>query len=497
MTHHGTVRRQSARRRGKPRLLVRRKARCGSLLLEAIVAVGIFALFLGGIGLTLVLGERTTVAGGDRTRGAFFAEQQLEAVRQIRSQSFSSVSAGTKGVTLNAAGIWAFSGTSITKNGYTMNVVISSKGTDWMEVQSNVSWNFKNTRSGSIVLNTYLTDWRKGTTIGNWANMSRIANTSVSGSPDFQKVSISGNYAYLTSGTSAGKGIYVYNITNPASPVRVSSSFDLGVAVYGVAAIGNRLYIATASSSQEVQVYDITSPTTLTTGNLLNSYDLPGSGKARAIAVYDDNVFVGALEDSPNKAFYAIEMSETGPMTLLGSLGMSGSIVDIALQDGYAYVGNSYNVGEFQVVDIFDPENLSYAPGVGIDMTDVHDAKAIATFGTSALLGRINGSSIDELTLYDIGSSPVPSPPPGPWTLELGGDANALASISGSKYAFVGGSANNAELKVLDMFKFAGGVAPVAATFDTDATVKGMFYDLTKDRLYVVTASSLMVFSPG
>ena len=109
-------------------------------------------------------------------------------------------------------------------------------------------------------------------------------------------------------------------------------------------AVGNRLYLATDSETQEVQVYDITDPTTITTGNLVNSYDLPGSGNARSIAVYGDNVFVGTLDDPPNKQFYSIEMSETGPMVLNDALSMNGSVLNLALQDGYAYAATSYNV---------------------------------------------------------------------------------------------------------------------------------------------------------
>ena len=110
----------------------------GSLLLEAIIAVGIFAIFLGGIGLSLVLGERSTVASGDRTRAVFLAEQQLEAVRQMRLQNFSMLSAGTHGLVQTGTG-WSFSGLSALKNGYRSSIVITQHATDWIDVLSTVS----------------------------------------------------------------------------------------------------------------------------------------------------------------------------------------------------------------------------------------------------------------------------------------------------------------------------------------------------------------------
>ena len=473
------------------------RLRPGSLLLEAIIAIGIFALFLGGIGLSLILGERSTILSGDRTRATFLAEQQLEAVRQMRSENFASITTGDHGLTLNASG-WSWSGTLVKNNGYTSWVTVTSKGADWLEVASRVTWDFGNTRSGSILMTTQLTNWQKIATVGNWAAMTRISQTNVSGSPDFQSITVNGSFAYIT-GTKAsgGKGLYIYNISNPASPVRVASAFDLGASAYGLTAVDNRLYLATDSATQEVQVYDISDPANLTTANLINTYNLPGSGKARSIAVYGANVFVGSLLDSSNDQFAAVQMSETGPMSLLSSLSVSGSVMDIGLHDGYAYLATSYNVGELQVIDIFDSENMVFAPGAGIDMSDTQDGYSLATTGTSALIGRVSGSTIEELTLYDIGLSPVPSPPPGPWSLETGGDVRSIATIFGSRYAFIGGSMPSNQIRVLDLFKFAQGSAPVVKNFDTAATIHSLVYDWQTDRLFSVSSDTFSVFAPG
>lgn len=471
--------------------------RSGSLLLEAIIAIGIFSIFLGGIGLSLLVGERSTIVSGDRSRAAFLAEEQLEAIRHMRNAEYASIETGTYGVALDATG-WTFSGTSVVTNGYRTNVDIVSKGADWLEVTSTVRWNFGNTRSGTMVLTTYLTNWQKLATIGNWEVPTRIANVTDGGTPEYQSIAVSGIYAFLTSTqATGGKGLYIFDVTYPSAPVRVASSFDLGASAFGIAAVGNRLYLATDNPVQEVQVYDITAPASLTTANLINSFDVAGEGKARSIAVYGDNIFIGNLHDGTNNELTALLMSETDPMDLQSSLAISGSVLAVALQDGYGYVASDNNAGELIVVDIFDPENMSFAPGTGIDMPDVHDAVTIATSGTSALIGRMAGSGIDELTLYEIGFSPVPSPPPGPWTLELGGTVNALATVYGSRYGFVGGDADAAQLRVIDLWRFALGQPPILWTFDAEAVVRGLYYDWLTDRLFAVTPDSLMVFAPG
>lgn len=471
--------------------------RSGSLLLEAVIAVGIFAIFLGGIGFSLILGERTMLASGDRTRATFIASQQLEGLREIRNRNFTLLTTGTHGMVLTNTG-WSLQGTSVTKNGFTASVTITPHETDWVDVQSNVHWNFQNTRSGSLALQASITDWRKTTTVGNWGAMTRIAKVTPEGTPDFRNIAISGDYAYLT-GTqvSGGKGVYVYDISTPSSPVRIASDFNVGASAYGLAVKGDRLYLATDHPTQEVQIYDITSPITLSTLNLINSIDLPGSGGARAITVYGTTLYVGTLDSPPNPQFYTIQTSETGPMTILDSLSVSGSILDISLHEGYAYVAGTNNAGELQVIDIFDPANLTFAPNTGIDLTDVQDGNAIATFGTGLLIGRLDGSTIDELLLYTIADAPVPVPPPGPRTLEIGGDVNAIDTIAGNAYGFIGTNSSSTQLQVLDTVKLANGGSPVVRTYNAQAAILGLSYDWQRDRLFAVSSSDFFVFAPG
>ncbi len=468
----------------------------GSLLLEAIISIGIFALFLGSIGLSLILGERSTIISGDRTRAAFYAEQQLEAVRQMRITNFSSITPGTHGLKLGANG-WSWLGTEVKNNGYTSWVTVTPKGTDWLEIASNVKWNFGNTRSGSILMTTQLTNWNKIATVGNWSAMTKKKELTVSGTPQFQSIAISGTFAYVTSKNDDDeKGLYIFDISNPANPVRVASTFNLGASAYGVVAAGNRLYLTTTDEENEVKVFNITDPANLTTGNLIGSYNIQGSRRARSLAVYGNIVFVGRIDTPQNNELTALQMSKTG-LTFLSELTTKGSVLGISLSDSFAYIANSYNVGELQVVDIFNPAVMVFAPNTGIDMPDVQDGISIALTGTSALIGRVKGAQIAELTLYDISRSPVPSPPPGPWTLETDGDVLSIVTIFGSKYAFIGGSMSNNQIRVLDLVKFVQGQPPVVKYFDTAATIRGLFYDWQTDHLFAVSDSALFVFIPG
>lgn len=469
----------------------------GNLLLEAVIAIGVFAVFLGGIGLSLILGERSTIAGGDRARAVYLATEQLEAVREMRQRDFSLLTEGTHGMALNENG-WGFSGTSVLQNGYASSLVITEHEEDWVDIRSLVGWNFGNTRSGSVVLETSITNWQKIVPIGNWGAMTNIAKLTDSGTPEYAKIGIAGTVAFVTSSQAGGgRGLYLFDISVPQNPVRIASSFDLGASAYGIAVGDNRLYLATDHPTQEMQIYDISSPETLSAGNLLGSVDLPGSGDARSIALHGNTVFVGTIDHPPYDQFFAIRLSETEPPVLTDSLAMSGSVLDIHLHEGYAYVANDSNSAEMLVVDVFDPSALSFASGMGIDLSDTQDGSAIIVSGTAALIGRSNGATIDELNLFSIADSPVPVTPPGPWTLEIGGDINALAGIAGSKYAFVGGSADAAQISVLDIFSMALGGTATLKSVDAGETIRGLSYDWQHDLLLGVSPSSLFIFAPG
>jgi len=466
----------------------------GSLLLEAMVAIGVFAIFLAGIGLALVLGEKSTIMGGDRARASARAEEQIAAVRQVQEDDFDAMTEGQHGIAL-IAGEWTFSGTSIIEDGMTSFVTIEEMAEDHIRVTSTVSWNFGQSRSGSVVLVTQMTNWHAPLVVGDWSSISLDGSVSQGGSPSFNDVLVIGQYAYVTAGVAPG--LFVYDVSS-ATPVRVATSFDLGAGSYAIAAAGDDLVLVTSDGAREVVIIDLDDPMTLTSDDISDQYDLPGTAGGRSVATYADLIFVGLADDTANPQFHALIFGDGEPLDLLDSMSVSGSVLGISLNSGYALLSTDANTAELQVIDVIVPEDLLYAPGVGVDMTDAHDALSVATSGTSALLGRSNGSSIDELTLYDIGLSPVPSPPPGPWTLEIGGSAEALGVIDGTRYAFVGGTASSAQIRVIDLVRLSQNGSPVIIeTVNAGGSVYGLSYDWATDRLFAVTTNALLVYAPN
>lgn len=548
----------------------------GSLLLEAMVAIGIFAIFLGGIGLTLMVGERTTIVGGDRANATFVAEKALEGLRAMSRKNFESITAGYHGIWLDPNGIWAYSGSQVNvNNGYISQVAITPVDsteipactlTDCFKAESTVRWDFGQTRSGSLVLTTYLTNWRQIANLGNWATMTRESKTSFGGLSGFRSVAVSGNYAFIGANSTlisyeqhrwfahvssffqsiglispahaqyTGPGLVIVDIA-VTPPVRVADTFTLGgLEVYDIAVDGTRLYILTSDAAQELYIYDIAD----LPGSdplWLGGYDIAGSGLARSLAYFRNNTFVGDAgtlagsrfasilsvydgipsahaqsgsngttvlvgTDDGDNTLYAILVRDDATTDLLDSLDVNGGVNDIRLKDAYAYLSTRYNVGELEVVDVFDPTNIVFAPGTGRDENDVMDGLAMEVTGTSAILTRLrsDNANVYELTLYNIETTPVPVASLA--AVDMAGDPWSISSTVDSRYAFVASNADASQIRVINLGKFSAmagdpSIDPVDKVYNSGEPMAGIFYDPQTNKLFSVSDDDLYIFIPG
>jgi Tfp pilus assembly protein PilV len=131
----------------------------GMTVVEAMVAIAIFSVIASvaytSYSTTSVLASRAA----DRSKATWLAEEGVEATRSIRDQNFATLAPGTYGIS-RTGGLWAFSGSSDTLDGFTRAITVSSVDSDTRSVQSVVSWTDRGTTYSSS-LSTVLTNWRK------------------------------------------------------------------------------------------------------------------------------------------------------------------------------------------------------------------------------------------------------------------------------------------------------------------------------------------------
>ncbi len=476
-----------------------RGCRPGFLLLEALLGITVFGMFLTAVTFILLHGQEESIRGGDRMRAVLHSEKALEAARSIRDSDFNLLTPGAHGVSVNPAGQWVFSGSkTVYDNRYTTVVTVNSLASDWVSVSAQTTWNQWYGRSGSLVITTELTDWRLLQNAGDWSGNSLEGSYVDSGTPLFNDIAVSGNYAFVTSDISAGgAGLYVFDISTLTAPVRVASSFSLGAAGYEVAVSNATLYVLTGDTGQEIQAYDVTSPSTFSSADLKTSYDIAGNGRARSLIIEDDRLYVGVTESAMGgeDEFYAFNISNSGAIALLGSLDQATTNLSVHLSGTAAYLAGSLDTVEIGVVSIENPAVPVEDSAVGYNVTDTMDGSAVRVAGTSAVLGRLNGSSIEELVLFDVKKRPVPLPPPGPWYRDMGGSVNGLAVDILGCYAWVATDNASKELQIVSLRNTS---LPEASSYNTTTgDGRGVFYDATRDRAYLLTNKAFLIIQPS
>ncbi len=129
------------------------------MLIEVMLAIAVFLLFVSVLTTAYLTGQESTVLAGNRARAILFAEEGLEAVRNIHDAGFSNLSNGTHGLAISA-NQWIFSGTQDTSDIFTRTIQISDVDTKRKTATSTVTWQQNQQRPGSVTLSTRLTNWK-------------------------------------------------------------------------------------------------------------------------------------------------------------------------------------------------------------------------------------------------------------------------------------------------------------------------------------------------
>lgn len=131
-------------------------------MIEVILAVSVFALIVTNLVGALIYGQESSSLSGARARAIFLAEEGLEATRNIRDSNFTNLLDGNHGLVVSA-NEWVFSGAQDTTDIFDRQISISTVDADTKQIISRITWQQNPQRSGSVELETYLTNWQKVT----------------------------------------------------------------------------------------------------------------------------------------------------------------------------------------------------------------------------------------------------------------------------------------------------------------------------------------------
>lgn len=147
-------------------------------IVEVIVAMGLFVIIATTAVVTVAGTFSTNRLGDEETHATLIAQKGLEAARSMKNQGWTTPFLGTSctsgcGISLGS-GVYSWLGTGNTAVQYTrvINVsdverdgsgdIVTSGGTvdpNTKKITSTVTWNFTPSRSNTVAVSTYVTDW--------------------------------------------------------------------------------------------------------------------------------------------------------------------------------------------------------------------------------------------------------------------------------------------------------------------------------------------------
>lgn len=461
------------------------KERClirGFSIVEVLLAMSIFGLLVVALMGSYLYGQEATQISGNRARAALYAEEGLEAVRNIRDAAFSNLTNGTYGAVVSS-NQWTLSGSSDTNDIFTRQIVVSSIDTNRKSVVSTVSWQQNAGRTGAVSVTTRFTNWlRLG--IGNWAIPTQEAVMNFSGSQDGVKVQTAGSYAYVVR-NSGTPNFLIINVATPSSPV-VAGSLTLTGNPTNIAVSGNYAYVSNQDNNQELQIINIATPATPVVAGV---YDSSGNGDVNGVFVNGTTAYLTLSSDLFGPEFEIINVATPASPILVGSVELGSTAYESVVIGNYAYISSGSNTQELQVVNITTPISPTLAGT--LNLSGSSDALTITGTGSTIYIGQ-------STFLYVVNVS-TPNVPALVGTLNTSGTVNDVALGVSNTYVFIADSNNSAEFQIANVTIPASPTSLGTYNVSGNSALFGVTYDANNDRAYAVgnpDSAEFFVFAP-
>jgi len=412
----------------------KQKTRLSFTIIEVLLAMGLFALTVGGGTTVAVQAFSTNRLGEEESYANLLVSEGIEAVRAIATRDYFNLVNGTYGLT-TGGNIWGFSGSSDTFGRFTRTILISNVYRDasknivnsggtldlfTKKVESRITWSFSPGRTDTVSLVTYLTFWQ--TSICNWSSVSQAGSLNLPGSGDAQDISVVGSKAYVTtmSNSSAGE-FFILSLSNPSSPTK-TGEFEVGGNANAVAVSGNYAYLATSKSGLEMIVVNVSNPSSPTK---TTQVDIPGVTQANDIAVSGNYAYVVTPVSASSGEFYIYDVSSPGSPVLKSNFEVGSDVNSVYVNGGRAYLATARADKELIVLDVSNPLSPSERGSYDIPSIGATGQSVFYGGGVVYLMTRDNTGSTAEYYLLDA-SNPTSITLVG--SLDISGRVNGIAA---------------------------------------------------------------------
>ena len=393
----------------------RRPSNCFAIV-EVIVAMGLFAIVVsGGVGAA-VKAFSVNRLGEEESYAHFLASEGIEATRAISSRNYYEIANGSYGLNhatgrWEFSGSSNNFGSKFTRtvtvsdvlrdiNG---NIVESGGYVDLFtkRVESKVIWNFSPTRANDVSLKTYLTHWEES--ICNWPSAGVVETLDLSGTADATSIVVDGNYAYVGKKSNTGPEFFAVNIADPTN-INVVGTGSLNLyGINGLIKKGNYVYAATRdlieelNIATEVTIFNVTNPAS----PVRTLASVPGVHEANAVAIAGNYLYVVTQNSSSYGEFFVMNLANPSNPTYLGDVEIGAHVYGITVRGTRAFLATAISNKELIVFNVSDPANPVEIGSYDVPLAGANGQSADYIGSTIHLVTRANAGGIPEYHLLN------------------------------------------------------------------------------------------------
>lgn len=475
-------------------------------LIEIMLAIFVFTLFsVSVVYLSLDTASRATQVE-IKNEGLLYAEEGMEAVRNIRDRDYFDLVTGEYGLNLSSD-TWTLVAAPEVIDAYYERTVsiedvyrdvngdIAATGTldlQTKKVTVTVDWLWKNLVPKEATVTSYFTNWTGDewmqTTCTEWsggtftdtssqvsvsppANNCAIELNLVEGESDFfssvdvgshgTDVVVDGIYAYLLTGK-VNEGLVVADVSDPEAPF-VIVEMDIGGKGRYLTKDGNYLYIGVESGTKGLTIVDVTDPSD---PDITSQLNIGGSGNQPTVS--GNTLFMGVEKNS--SSFISVNITNKSSPAVLNSYNSGAPTRVVHLYGSYALIGLDTATNGFRVIDVTTPSSMVYRASLNLSS----DVNAIEVYSSVAYVGVDSSSNS-----FKVVSLSNPLAPSLVSSTNLDGKVQDI-KLQGN-YLYVPTDSTNYALAVLNV---SSPLSP-AVTYFADIDGKGTGVDTTEDNVFV------------
>lgn len=213
---------------------------------------------------------------------------------------------------------------------------------------------------------------------------------------DATSVNVDSGFAYVTRVLSTTANVNEFVIANVATPTNItlSGSLNLSATANNVQASGNYAYVATAITTAELTIVNITNKATPTSAGVYNS---AGTSAAIDVDVIGTTAYMVKAVNTGGAEFFILNVTNPASVTLIGTYEANANVNGVEISGTNAFLATAISGAQFRILNIATPSSPSVLGSFGLggtanDIADSGNYMYLATASNTEEMEVVTGT---------------------------------------------------------------------------------------------------------